>query len=394
MFRLKNLRNNDKGISPVVGVIIMVAVTVVLSSVIGVVVLDIGQNSTQNGGNVQGYAEFDQSPEGVTVTYTNEVGSDGIEVLVDGQEVPGAVVTKTGNSVTVTAGEGEEVTVVGFKGTPDDRTAEDTLVTEEARSDTTGGSDPTVASGGQIETVTGSVSVNPDIDGASVEVLDDSDSVVATTTTDMNGDFSVDVLKPSNKSVNVDVNGFSDPALTHPLYADVTQSIGDSTTVNFTFDQLFDDTKDGSTILRSNSVSEVSNESTAVSIDSTTNLTVSVDTNEFGLTTLMSDNDGDSDLVQVEYDIYEGRPSTGTLVYDKTVSLDRVAQYDPPSETVTPDNGYTIQTDKDYYMVVTGMDEDGNEASDQSDVLSGQTGTNDGGGGPLDGGGGTGGDGG
>lgn len=392
MFRLKNLRNNDKGISPVVGVIIMVAVTVVLSSVIGVVVLDIGQNSTQNGGNVQGYAEFDQSPEGVTVTYTNEVGSDGIEVLVDGQEVPGAVVTKTGNSVTVTAGEGEEVTVVGFKGTPDDRTAEDTLVTEEARSDTTGGSDPTVASGGQIETVTGSVSVNPDIDGASVEVLDDSDSVVATTTTDMNGDFSVDVLKPSNKSVNVDVNGFSDPALTHPLYADVTQSIGDSTTVNFTFDQLFDDTKDGSTILRSNSVSEVSNDPSAVSTVSNSGITVELAMNKFGLDNIfMTDNDGDSDLVQVEYKIYEGNDSSGSLVYDRTVSLDRVSGYGPFDETVTPDNSYTIKNDKEYTLVVTGMDENGNEAIQEADVLPPH---DDGGTGDVGTGGGTGGDGG
>ena len=40
--------NNDRGVSPVVGVILMVAVTVILAAVIGTFVLDLGSNTEQN----------------------------------------------------------------------------------------------------------------------------------------------------------------------------------------------------------------------------------------------------------------------------------------------------------------------------------------------------------
>jgi flagellin-like protein len=51
----------DTGVSPVVGVILMVAITVILAAVIGTFVLDLGGNVNQN---AQAGVNFDQSPNG------------------------------------------------------------------------------------------------------------------------------------------------------------------------------------------------------------------------------------------------------------------------------------------------------------------------------------------
>ena len=196
MFRLKYLKNNEKGISPAVGVILMVAITVILAGVVGTAVFSFADLSE----NVTAGATFEQSPEGVTVTYANSGTADGLVVLVDGQEVDGAVLKSTGDMVTVTAGEGEKVTAVGYKGSPDNRETENPIVTEEARSDTTGGSDPTVVSGGTggsegntgSNTVTASVSYNPPVEGVTVKSFDSEGSVIDQATTDSTGSFTVD----------------------------------------------------------------------------------------------------------------------------------------------------------------------------------------------------------
>jgi len=235
----------------------MVAITVILAGVVGTAVFSFADLSE----NVTAGATFEQSPEGVTVTYATSGTADGIVVLVDGQEVDGAVLKDTGDMVTVTAGEDEEVTAVGYKGTPDNRETENPIVTEEARSDTTGGSDPKVVSGGTsggTSTVSGLVAINPNISGATVELVDNTGSVLKTTTTDSNGEYSFDVEDTSNKSVSVTVEGFTHPDLTHPLYASAKQTVGESNTVDFNFQNKYTSTVDGSTVYVSNDISETS----------------------------------------------------------------------------------------------------------------------------------------
>ena len=55
---------DDKGVSPVVGVVLMVAITVALAAVVGIVVFDIGNNTSQNG---QAALTVEQSENTMTI---------------------------------------------------------------------------------------------------------------------------------------------------------------------------------------------------------------------------------------------------------------------------------------------------------------------------------------
>ncbi|TQQ82587.1 hypothetical protein EGH24_03810 [Halonotius terrestris] len=77
------------------------------------------------------------------------------------------------------------------------------------------------------------------------------------------------------------------------------------------------------------------------------------------------DNDDDDDLVEVAYEVREGG-SNGTLVGEKTVTLEPTAQYSPkgnPAEVVEPNAGYTVQSGQRYTLTVRGTDADGNFAT-------------------------------
>ena len=74
------------------------------------------------------------------------------------------------------------------------------------------------------------------------------------------------------------------------------------------------------------------------------------------------DADGDDDLVEVKYEVFEGTLS-GTQVAEKVVSLAPTGKYSPkgnPAEVIQPDAGYTIQSGQQYTLRVTGTDNDGN----------------------------------
>lgn len=74
-------QNDERGVSPVVGVILMVAITVILAAVIAAFVLDLGQsqNSTANAG-----VSIDQSGEEYTVSLTDMGNSEGVYIRVEG----------------------------------------------------------------------------------------------------------------------------------------------------------------------------------------------------------------------------------------------------------------------------------------------------------------------
>jgi len=74
------------------------------------------------------------------------------------------------------------------------------------------------------------------------------------------------------------------------------------------------------------------------------------------------DDDSDADLIEVDYEIREGGTS-GTVVGKETVDFAETNRYNPsgsPAETISPDAGYSIQTDQLYTLTVTGTDANGN----------------------------------
>ncbi|PSQ25852.1 type IV pilin [Halobacteriales archaeon QS_9_68_17] len=84
---LKRLFTDDKAVSPVIGVILMVAITVILAAVIGAFVLDLGGN-TQDTPQASFDYDYSSSSE---VTITHESGdsleADNLAVNIGGDEI-------------------------------------------------------------------------------------------------------------------------------------------------------------------------------------------------------------------------------------------------------------------------------------------------------------------
>ncbi|MFB6301344.1 MAG: type IV pilin [Haloferacaceae archaeon] len=103
--KLRQFLTDDRAVSPVIGVILMVAITVILAAVIGTFVLGLGQN-VQSTPQASFAFDFDASDNEVNVTHT---GGDTLEKGENADEVKlvstagSAGVWLTGNS-TIDAG--------------------------------------------------------------------------------------------------------------------------------------------------------------------------------------------------------------------------------------------------------------------------------------------------
>ena len=110
--KLRNQRDaDDRAVSPVIGVILMVAITVILAAVIGTFVLGLGD---QIGGSATAGVTVDgDNTTSATVTLTNTGTADEVDIVyaANGTSVEtnlgiGVPMNSTGTSVTVsTAGE-------------------------------------------------------------------------------------------------------------------------------------------------------------------------------------------------------------------------------------------------------------------------------------------------
>jgi len=126
----KNIFDDDRAVSPVIGVILMVAITVILAAVIGSFVLGMGDQLQET--NPQANFGFDTTTETVdegertAVTITHETGdaisSDNLNILVNGEEAYTESASteddvaptftsevSAGSSVTIVAATNEEV---------------------------------------------------------------------------------------------------------------------------------------------------------------------------------------------------------------------------------------------------------------------------------------------
>jgi len=68
------LFDDDRAVSPVIGVILMVAITVILAAVIGSFVLGLGNSVQQTAPNANFQFEYGNAPDGYNVTATHQGG--------------------------------------------------------------------------------------------------------------------------------------------------------------------------------------------------------------------------------------------------------------------------------------------------------------------------------
>ncbi|MFA9502397.1 type IV pilin [Natrinema sp. H-ect1] len=119
----KSIRNkligteDERAVSPVIGVILMVAITVILAAVIAAFVLDLGQGQSAN---AQAGISFDHdsSASTVTVTVNSVERADDLTLqCADGSSPSGSIDASAGSSATVDYGSGEcsgsDIQVIG-----------------------------------------------------------------------------------------------------------------------------------------------------------------------------------------------------------------------------------------------------------------------------------------
>jgi len=125
----KRLTAEERAVSPVIGVILMVAITVILAAVIGTFVLGLGDDVAQD---VNAGVTVDQDAENteVTVTWTSEGNADGVFLRSNATTASGTDITEIGGSQTVSSGlsEGDTINVVAYTGTGAGDTDRETVV--------------------------------------------------------------------------------------------------------------------------------------------------------------------------------------------------------------------------------------------------------------------------
>jgi flagellin-like protein len=205
---------DEKGVSPVIGVILLVAVTVALVALATVIVFDIGSGVSDT---ADASVQMEQTDSGVKATI---VRNENVEEFIlrheDGTEQRS---TKSIGSFTYDNGDGE-YTLIAVVGGNEEVIRSKTVVGAESG-----------------ETLSGTAEINPLIVGATVEAYDAAGTLVDSTTTDANGQYELTVADASSARIVLNTEG----DITYngePLHASAEQSgfsAGD--TVNFNFDE-------------------------------------------------------------------------------------------------------------------------------------------------------------
>jgi flagellin-like protein len=85
--KVKSLFNDDDAVSPVIGVILMVAITVILAAVIASFVLGLGDSADEVQPNTSFTFDYDSDNTNVTVTLSDGEALAAEEVFIRGQEI-------------------------------------------------------------------------------------------------------------------------------------------------------------------------------------------------------------------------------------------------------------------------------------------------------------------
>jgi flagellin-like protein len=115
--QLKQLFTDEDAVSPVIGVILMVAITVILAAVIGTFVLGLGENVQDSApqanfqfeyddGTTAGFDDGADDGDQVTITHTGgeDVDPDNVKVLIAGDEAVPVSTTSSDWPTTIDTG--------------------------------------------------------------------------------------------------------------------------------------------------------------------------------------------------------------------------------------------------------------------------------------------------
>ena len=111
---LKELFTEDRGVSPVIGVILMVAITVILAAVIGAFVLGLGDQASTTTPQASFDFEFNSSGANVTHAGGDNIDNESVYLTSPGEDDVywGEEPVTTGDRAFIEAGEGDTVRVI------------------------------------------------------------------------------------------------------------------------------------------------------------------------------------------------------------------------------------------------------------------------------------------
>lgn len=256
--KLRGLLEDRRSVSPVVGVILMVAITVILAAVIGAFVLGVGSSSEESP-QVSFEYNYDGAGE-LTIIHASGDTFTAEQVSFEGSGIGGfsgeewhdvATTTSLGPSSTVRAGaraqadgleDDFDIDIVWTAADGDDSSI---LSSRSGSGDGSGNGVDNGDNGGL--SVEGTVSMNPGIENAVVTAYDGTNQV-AQTTTDASGTYSIDGVEDGNH-LTVSVEGTVN-VVGNPLYAGAKQTVSGEGVYDFTFveNAVVTATVDGSTI--------------------------------------------------------------------------------------------------------------------------------------------------
>jgi len=207
----KLYKNN--GISPVIGVILLVAVTVALISLATVIVFDIGSDVSDT---ADATVQLSESENGVQASIIRNENVN--EFILKGPDGSESIINNVGESTTIVDGEGT-YTVIAIL----EDGSEEVLTSTIISSSSTG------------ETLTGTVSTNPPIEGAIVEAIRN-EEIIDSDTTDSEGVYTLDVDNTDELEIFIDTQGVEVEinGETKEFYGSVTQQATGSLDIEFT----------------------------------------------------------------------------------------------------------------------------------------------------------------
>ena len=255
-----NLEVHKKsGISPIIGVILLVSLTVALVTLATVIIFNIGVNDISNSSDTA--VQIQNSSNGLSVEVIRNENLE--QMRVEKPDGSSEILDASVGINDIDADESGTYKIIGIS----EDGSENLILTENISIDNTNEEGS--------ETVSGSVSTNPDIVGAVVKSFDSNDNKIDTAITDENGEYEIDIIENSEVIVNIkgstDVNG-------NPFYAGASKEVTEENEkLNFTFNEISETTVDDELITVSynieetNSINQISNVKQLQAINNTLN---------------------------------------------------------------------------------------------------------------------------
>lgn len=202
----------EKGISPAVGVILLIGITAAVATLAGIVLLDVGEGLSQN---AQAGVEVNETPDGVQVTWTTDSTAEEIIVQANGQEYR---LNSVNDSITLGLNRGSNVSIIGIID------GERSVISETTTESDTGDGTVQNYSPGNTETVSGTVSINSPINGAIVRSVKNN-TVINQTTTDSSGSYTIQT--PTKSRLEVVVEDFTYESGSKTFYGSTVENLGE-----------------------------------------------------------------------------------------------------------------------------------------------------------------------